>query len=724
MSKRFAIGLTALFVGLTIVYFRQALLAPIDTWMIRYQGSDLYVYCIGAYERLGMLKNGFLPIGDYWVPRGGGYPATLQELFITPAYLLLLGTYAITNSFALSLKILYPLFYLATLFAAYWYGTTILKGKTSSTASIRGGSIILAVTYAFCLFGVNTLEQVVFISVPSLILFTLIFLEKTIKTGRLIHIVLTTTFLLSVYLTHLYPAYFLTVFIGLRLLLAWRKEVLRSALKGGMLFLLVAAPIFTPQLLNLPSQGIRDLLASQAAILALLPGLFFSKSDPMSLVSEASVAYLGLSTIVLALIPTVAISLRTQWRRIYIFYLLTAVAFIIFAIGQYSPINFALLIQKYLPLSFFLRAPSRAMVIGCLALSVCAALGFTILINYIKPKYKTLATTAIVLVIFADLTIGYEPPAIPIPIPQNDAYEFLREQPGDFRIVEVPSIYPQMALSDIYTDHDVLSTYSWAFGYFDPLYAFANQYNKYLDLTATESEAAFYGIKYVLVNTDPNYYIRLQPAIEYCNSPRLEQVLPVADYLDTSKDYRLIYDKEGYAIYENLLYQGTVFPCISYNWIDPNTLTIVPIVSDEAQTIFVSQSYTEGWVAIVNGVQTPIHEIDSIQSINIPSGDSRVVMHYERYESSLLNFSAFYLAALLVLLLLLKPKWKRTILLISLVYGIGLIVFSLTTYPYSTPLYRSALTYLGIALIVGTTLHIVTGQYNRRRTKWTQQSQR
>ena len=712
MSRRFAIGLIILFVGLTIIYFRHAIFAPIDTWMIRYQGSDLYIYGLGAYERLGMLKDGFLPLGDYWIPRGGGYSATLQELLLTPAHLLLLGTYAITNSFTIALKILYPLFYLTTLFTAYWYGTTILKGITSSS-NVKFGAIILAVTYAFSMFGVNTLEQLVFISTPPLLLLTLIFLEKTIKESRPLHIILTAVFLLLVYITQLYPAYFLTLFIGFRLLFAWKRKALQSATKGGLVFLLIAAPIFIPQILNIPSQEVKDVLATQTAALALLPGLFFYKGDPMAFLSEASTAYLGLATLALALIPTI-LHYKLEWRRTYIFYLLVALASIIFALGQYSPINFALLVQKYLPLSFFLRAPGRAMVIGYLALSVCAALGFTILIDYIKPKYRTLTTLAIVLIIFTDLTIGYEPPSMSPPLPQNEAYEFLREQPGDFRTVEMPSIYPQMAMSNIHTNHDILSTYSWAFGYFDPLQAFANQYNNYLDLTATEQETAFYGIKYILVNTDPNYYSRLASAITYYNSPKLEQVVPVADYLDTSKDYRLVYDKGGYAVYENLLYQGTVFPSISYNWTDSNTLEI-EAYDEEPQTIFISQSYTEGWIAKVNGVQTPIHEVNFIQSIEVPAGDNHIVIHYERYESSLLNFLAFHLTALLIILLLLYPKWKRYTLPILLTYGVGLIIFSLTVYPYSTPLYHSALTYLGIALTIGALIYILL----RRRLKWT-----
>ncbi len=512
----------------------------------------------------------------------------------------------------------------------------------------------------------------------------------------------------------MYPAYFLTIFIGLRLLFAWKRKALQSALKGGIIFLLITVPFLLPQIPGLPSQEVKDVLATQTAALALLPGLFFFKSSPMIFLSEASVAYIGLATVILALIPTIVISSITSWRRSYIFYLLTALAFIIFAIGQYSPINFALLVQKYLPLSFFLRAPGRAMIIGSLALSVCATIGFTVLIDYIKPKYKTLITIAIVLVVFLDLTVGYEPPAMSPPLQQNEAYKFLRDQPGDFRIVEVPSIYPQMALSNMYTDHDVLSTYAWAFGYFDPLYVFANQYNNYLNLTVAEAEATLYGIKYVLVNIDPDYYTTLAPAIKYYNSPTLDQVMPVKDYLNSSEDYRLVYDKEDYSIYENLFYRGTVFPASSYTWKDPNTL-IIETSNSKPEQIFISQSYTEGWIAEVNGIQTPIHEVDSIQSINIPAGDNRIVLHYERYESSLLNFLVFYLAAFLAFLLLLRAKWKRTILIATLIYGIGLTVFSLTAYPYSTPLYHTALTSLGIALTVGTLTYALL----RRRIKWT-----
>jgi len=715
MSKKALTALAVLFIGLTIIHFRYAIFAPLETWMIRYQGSDLYIYCLGAYERLGMLREGFLPLGDYWVPRGGGYPATPQELLLAPAHMLLLIAYAITNSFVLSLKILYPLFYLATLTTAYWYGNTIFK-RILPTSKRMYASIVLAVSYTFCMWGVSSTEQMVFVSVPPLILLTLIFLEKTIQDSKPLHLVLTSTLLLSVYLTHLYPAYFLTVFIGARLLFAWKRDVLQSSLKAGILFLLLEMPFFLLLLLGVPNQEVKDVLLTQTAALAILPGLFLFRSDPIAFLSEASVAYLGLTVIILAIIPMIR-NHRPKWRNTYIFYLLTATACIIFAIGQYSPINFAALIQEYLPLSFFLRAPGRIMVIGCLSLSVCAALGLTVLLKHIRLGRRTLTTLLIVLVIFADLTIGYAVPSMPTPIPQNEAYKFFREQPGDYRIVEVPSIYPQMALSNIYTDHDTLSTYCWSVGYFNPLYAFADQYNKCLNLTASEQEVAFYGIKYILVNTDLSYYTRLDYAIKYYNSPRIEQVKPVKDYLDSSKDYKLVYSKEGYHIYENLFYQGTVFPCKSYDWRNPNTLEI-RTSNDKAHTIYISQSYTEGWIAKVNGAQIPIQEVNSIQSIKVPAGTDYVIVHYERYESSLLNFLAFHLAALLVLLLLLKPRWRKNLLVAILAYGVSLTIFSLTAYPYSTPLYHIALTSLGIVLTAGASIYILL-----RRLKWTQRLQ-
>ena len=629
MSKRFAVALVVLFVGLTMIYFRHAMFASLDMWMMRYQGSDLYIYYLGAYERLGMLKDGFLPLGDYWIPRGGGFPSTPQELLVAPTHLLLMAIYAITNSFTLTLRILYPLTYLATLFTAYWYGTVILRGKISASV-VRYASIVLAVTYGFCIFGTNTLEQPPFIGSMPLILLTLIFLEKTIRKSKPLYIILTAALLLAVYLNHLYMAYFLTVFIGFRLLFAWRREVLRSAIIGGTLFLLLGAPHFIQQMSSLPSEGVRAILQTQTAALSILPALFFFKSDPMRFLSEASLAYLGLITLALALIPMV-LHRTFEWKRTYIFYLVVTLIFLLFAVGQYGPINLALLVQTYLPLSFFLRAPGRAMVMGSLALSVCAALGFVALLDYIKPRYKSLAVIVVVLAIFADLTIGHEPPVMATPIPQNEAYEFLSEQPGDFRVIEMPSVYPQMALSNIYTDHDVLSTYVWAFGYFEPLHAFAAQYNNYLSLTATERETAFYGVKYVIVNTNADYYTRLSPAIKYYNSPQLDQVEPVVAYISSSKDSKLIYDKDGYAIYENLLYQGTVFPCESYEWTDPNTLTI-DTNNDSPQRLFISQSHADGWVAKVNGVRTPITEVNSIQSIAVPAGRNHIVVHYQNYE--------------------------------------------------------------------------------------------
>lgn len=687
------LSVVLLFTLLTVVYFRYALIVPLDALLTRSLASDLYMHFLNMQEFPKWLGQGILPEGDFWVPRGGGYPAVPQTQLLMPTNLLFAGLYAITHNAPLTLRIATFLFYFANLITSYWYGTTILKRKDAS--------IIFAVAYSFGIYNVVQLEHPELLSVPALIMLTLIFLEKTLTSKRNIYPFLTALSLYLVFRAQLYPFYYTVVFIGARLYFQWQREAFWKALKVGTLFLLAALPYSLTMLLNTPSQAIKSQLLEQLYWTSQPPFLYFVRSVPQALTAEdRAPMYLGLSVVVLALLPII---FKTA-NRMYAFYLFVTIAAIFYSSGRYGPFELASLVQQYAPFAFFLRISERGMIIGYMTLAMCAAFGFALLSDKLKQfRWKSLLLVALVPLIFADLSVGYEPVTTSVPFQQQrGAYGFLRKQTGDFRVIEMPATYLQMAVASIQTDHDVISQIEWGHGFFEPSFVFCEQYHKYAALTATEEEAAFYGLKYILLNTDPDYYDELRLC---ALGPPRNQVVAVKEKLGASKDYKPVYSEEYIAVYENLKYRGLVFSDnpttnIQYERPDPNTL-VIHTQSPTPANLIVSQSYIFGWVATVNGKRVPIHENNSVQELIVPAGKSHIVLHYQRYEDWLLTALAFYLTlAILVVGLL----WKRRVWSLLPFCGVLFVAFPLTSYTYTVPLYQIALLSLGALLMVGPAL--------------------
>lgn len=633
-----------LFAVLTIIYFRYAIWSPTDALLTKHLATDIYVHFVHAWGSLKMLGQGFVPIGDYWVQRGGGYPAALYDQLTHPQDFLLMVVYALTGSLTAALKFVVIASYSATLVTAYWLGMVLFKR--------RDASVILAVAYTFSVYGANQLEHLALLCTQPFILLTLIFLEKTFQNGKLSYIVLTSLGLLSVWLSHPYSFYFLIVFVGFRiafqlLTTQHRMEMLRRTSKVGVLSLLTLTPFLLLQLLKLPSEQFVEATLKQGLfVYSQPPLLYFLRNTPYELyVTEIYFMYLGLSVLMLALIPMI---LKHAQRSLYTFYLLVTAFFMLYSVGQHGPVNLALWFQEHMPFALFIRVPGRALIMGYLSLAVCAAIGFSVLIDKVKQlRWKPILTLLVVLIIFADLTIGFEPSTMTVPPTTEGTYEFLKEQPGDFRIVEVPSIHGQQAMTDIYTEHDTINFALWAFGHFDPLYAFAEVYNDYANLNVTAQEASFYGVKYVTVNTDPQYFVTFRKALLAVGGPTLTQVQRVEDWLSESADYKLVYSERYTNVYENLMYRGIVFSdgtdCLSWVCKDSNTL-LITYSSTKPTTITVSQSFADGWVATLepSAERLPIRNVDSIQQIEVPAGSHSIVLHYQSYERWFIILAAFY----------------------------------------------------------------------------------
>lgn len=653
MLKKYSILLILLlFAALTIIYFRNAIFASSSTFITTHLDTDLYAYFLRTWSQFGWLRNGFMPIGNYWVSYGGGFPATPVDQIVLPSNLLMVGLYAITHNLLTALRIFDPLIYFCTLVATYWYGTVLFKSRKLL-------SIVLAVAYTFSMYMVGEIEHWDLLSAPIFIALTLSFFELMLQNGKNKYIVLTGLFAFLAFLTDPYVVVFLAGFMALRLVweLIYNKERQRIVIdtaKAAIITIIASLPFLVVQLTQVPSQAVKIYDQYVLRAYTQIPGAYFVRGTTNSFTPEI-LPYLGLTVMVLALIPI----MFNKTRKEYIFYLVATIFALLYAAGRYSPINFAAIIQSVL---FFMRVPARSSMIGSLTLAICAVIGLGILIDKAKQnRLKYVIVGVAVVAIFCDLAIGYEPPTPQMALSDNAAYEWVMQQQGDFRVLEIPTIRLQSSMTSIYTGHDTLWWSELGYGYYEPLLSPATLYYKFEDETATAEQATEYAVKYIILDTVPSYYATLSVEIARANEDAtanhetlasLEQTESVSTWLSKNADYKLVYNQNGWIIYQNLQYRGLVYGDGVIGYTSPNPNEIKIDVNSNSPTIaYISQSFDKNWKASI-GV---LSENASEQMLSLPKGVYTVTVKYTSYEKSLLWFLC-YLPLLTIIILMLRKK--------------------------------------------------------------------
>jgi hypothetical protein len=681
---------------LIVIYFRNAIFADNSAFLTRHLATDDYAYSIAAFQNLAWFKHGIFNIGDFWIPRGGGYPVVPQDQLLNPTNILLMTTYAITNNFAVSFRILIPLFYFLILVVTYWYGTIIFKR--------RDASIILAIAYTFSMYGVLQLEHLDLLLVQIFVILTLIFFEKALSApGKTKPAILVSLILFLVYATELYAFYFTVIFLAIRFIFHLatkpeRKKALKSIAIMIVPFLLLAVPLLMPQLLSVPSINIKTQLGADLNSLAQSPGTFFIRGPTDVPTPEVDGSfYIGIIIITLLIIPIIT----DKTDRNYNLFLFIALFSIIYSAGNNFAINISGWVQAHVPLSFFLRAAPRIMIIGYLAFAICAAAGSTILIDKFKSnRIKIIMLLGIIILVFCDMSISYTPTDTTWVFNDNAAYEWIQKQPGDFRILEIPSTYLQMATTDMSTGHDTFSSYAWGHGYFNPQYDFTDLYQDNIDMTVSAQDDAYFGVKYLILILNQTYYTKVGSVLAANGNPELRDVQKMVTYFNNTPGFKLVYDVNGYLIYEDTLYTGTVFSGnTSITYTHPNSNTY--IIDNPPTQFTISQGYSPGWVTSIGTIKNE----NNLQEVTVPAGTKEVTVYYQYHDASLLVIGVYLLTFFLVVFV--RKKW------LILGLGSGILIFSLFFYPYTSSIYHNAITILGILIFAGSIGWIVKNRVMR-----------
>ena len=626
MKKFFAV--LALFAVLVVVYFHASIFTNNSILITRHLGSDLYAYIFHAWTHLNWLKSGFVPIGNYWVPSAGGYPASPMDQLIVPSNLLLIALLSITHNITTVLRIFDPLVYFIALVATFWYGKVLFKKYVPA--------IVLSVAYVFSMYGVGQLEHLDLLSAMIFVPLALGCFELLFSSGKAKYVILCGVCVTLTYLSHPYAVFFLLGAILLRFM--WemisstsRRTKLVETAQAAIIALLTSLPFLILQLHQVPSQAIKTDLNNGLQVYAQPPGLFFFRLLPNFNTPEITM-YLGVVVVALALIPIVL----GKVRKLYVFALVTTVLCMLYAAGRFSPINLAQFIHNTIPTAFFVRVPGRAMIVGCLTLAVCTAIG----VELLKKKWWVWVC---ILLIFADFFVGFAPPTYSLPFTNNDVYTYISQQPGNFRVEEIPSVYAQADMTSMYTGHDTLSWQLWDYGYSEPMVAFTNLYEGYLNGATTAQQAAEYGVRYIILNLNPTYYSTLSQDINSVASQSGLTSLSQVENLSLDSSYKLVYSEDDQCVYENLL------------WVEPNYTMPNPdkIIATESGVI--SQCYDKAWKTSV-GV---LSEKDSELYLTLPTGVHTATLTYSDYDKELLWFLAYIPLIGVIVWLLRKKETKQ-----------------------------------------------------------------
>ena len=280
MNRKLVIaGIITMLVVMVVVYFSKALFNPSDTIMTNHLATDLYGHYLHAIERFNLLKSGFMPFGDYWVNRGGGFPAASNEQLIAQHEFMLMIGYIFTGNIYLVHKVLVVLLYIATALLSFWYGRLLFKRNDAS--------LVLSVAYTFSTYGINQLEHLELIGIQPFILLVLICVEKVLsdlKNNK--YIILGSVAVFWMFLSSLYGLYFLVVYLIFRVVSALlvqkeqKREIIVSMAKMAGLALLLCLPLFIPQMLQLPNKELQEALKDASGSYSRQFSYFFYRNTP------------------------------------------------------------------------------------------------------------------------------------------------------------------------------------------------------------------------------------------------------------------------------------------------------------------------------------------------------------------------------------------------------------------------------------------------------------
>jgi len=430
------------------------------------------------------LKQGIIPVTSFWIENlyGGGYP-NAWSLASMSTFLLSVRS-LFFQDFFLSLKI----FLLASLVLAgmtsYYYGLIITKSADAS--------LVFSVAYTFSsyLFAEFYWGHINLVFGVAIIPLVLALWERNLSFPNPKNAVLSGLSLILLLMTELQLTFFVMILLFFRFIWRLLSRPLSLDLFKGMVFyamisvatfILLAFPVLTPFL------AFYEITRPQFEVVSYLfyPYSFFLRATQTQLGLQevyASMSYVGIIVLIFMMIP-IFLRFRDYPQEIsssagralreFPFYLAMFVFYLFLASGWHAPIDITDLVYRLFPFSSSIRVYSRCSILVNLSSSISASIGYIIfthastclkasthqkIFRAIKLGKKLKINLLILLIVlFIDLSYGFEPIATPIFQP-TQAYHYLRYDDEPFRVVEIPVMWAVSYYSSSYVGHSIIGS--------------------------------------------------------------------------------------------------------------------------------------------------------------------------------------------------------------------------------------------------------------------------
>jgi hypothetical protein len=394
-------------------------------------------------------------------------------------------------------------------------------------ASLFSGTAFAFCTYRIVFMSSGALNMLGTYFIPLIVLFFIkIFREKELKNTVILSFLIFLQFL-----TDFQYTYFTLMLLFLLFLFELNFETTKRLFYTIVFsFLLIIYPFITARNVLIEEKAPPGFSIKDASGMSSTTTAFFYKISPgMELTPDTfgiaiSLNYLGIILVILSILSFFILYKNKEvafWSIIAIFFMILSTgtftnAWILnytkilsIQLKDLAPFNF---LWKYLPYFSFLRGPSRFSIITLISVCITSSIFYSTIIKKAKFKIKDLIGVFILIFIIFDLKLS--PIATIKPILTQEAYLWLKQQPGDFTILEYPLFPHAHSVNKLYLIHILIHEKKIVNGYSTFI---SSKYQNVLPiLNNITSEEAYellknYNVKYVLVHP---YLIKLTNEIE------------------------------------------------------------------------------------------------------------------------------------------------------------------------------------------------------------------
>lgn len=409
------------------------------------------------------LRENVIPLTVYWNYKISlGVPATPFVWAFTFAGIPYFIIFLLTENAFIALKIFVVLSYFLSATTMYFYARRLYAH--------RAFSLISAVVYAYASYRINEITLGHWTMMWGAVIFPIFLFsfegwlrKPSVKTDLTVAVSLAMLLLSDAHYV-LWASIFLIFRLIIFYLLSLKRnsKTIRDLFRyiphlalSALLSLLILLPLYLPFLVLHPfARAYEQIKLYSATPESFLTRDWMTFSISVLKAFPARILYIGFVVLALSFLQIIIIRWDINYRKktLYgtIFFIILLLFAMLFALGDYSPIPIYRVLFDYFPIVRSFRVPYRIMALIVLSLAVLSGYAVMFIYDAVKrAKGKSLAYLLLLIIIVAiifDFNYGFT--VSTIKIPSNRIHNSIAQEEGEFRILEIPSLW---GLSEYYS---------------------------------------------------------------------------------------------------------------------------------------------------------------------------------------------------------------------------------------------------------------------------------